>query len=297
VLKPSQLEQLEAMIADWRRRNPDQLYVAFVRFNDFPHSETESLHSELSQQGGLLAPVRQAVREVEEIKLLAERGIFLANHFPIVMEWQFEHLFAKIEMSPLMEGLAENSDDFVATSVRLADALDALPDRLSQERADTLEDLARRVAEERQRTLAQFFTRLDEQRQGLLNDLIEGNEQLSPLLVSIESSGIVLRDTAQSLEKLFGTDEPPAPPGAPSGFETLDATLGNISRTANELNLLAANLEALATGGTAGLLLDDIDSRLREQELRVFLYGAGLILLIFLLLTVYSLVVRDRRMS
>ncbi|GGO77150.1 hypothetical protein GCM10011348_06070 [Marinobacterium nitratireducens] len=295
VLKPLQLEQLRALVEDWRQRNPEQLYVAFVRFNDFPHSQSENLQAELAQEGGLLAPVRKAAREVEEIKLLAERGIFLANHFPIVMEWQMEHLFSKIEMSPLLTGLAEDSDEFVATSVRLADAMEALPDRLSLERAAMLEDLALRVAAERQQTLNQLFLSLDEQRADLLRDLEQGSSQLIQLLQSVEQSGTVLRDTAKSLETLFGGDKPPPAPGEPSGLETLDRTLGNISGAAVELNLLTGNLESLATGGASALLLDDIEARLRAQELRLFLYAAGLILLFFVLLTAYRLAIRDRR--
>ncbi|NVK40692.1 MAG: hypothetical protein HWE39_05560 [Oceanospirillaceae bacterium] len=107
----------------------------------------------------------------------------------------------------------------------------------------------------------------------------------------------MLRDTAQSLEKLFGSDKPgPArAPGEPSGLESFDIILGNISRAAVELNLLTGNLEALATGGASARLLDDIEARIRAQEQRLFLYVAGLILLFFVALTLYRLVVLERQ--
>jgi hypothetical protein len=302
VLTEEQLGTLRMLISEWRRENPKQHYVAYVRFDDFSASQLRaSFHEELRREGGLLAPLKEAVREIEEVKMLAERGIFLANHFPILAEWHMDYLFSKITSSPEVSGLLEDSHSLVEASAHLVEAMEELPDRLSKERADLLEDLSVRVAEERRHTIDQFVMAVQEQREGLLSDLKEGDEELTALLTKVESAGTVLRDTAQSLEGLFGADEPKVveekEAEGPTGLEALDVTLGNITAAAMELNVLVKQLESFTTSEATASALDAVDARLRAHEKRLFLYGAGLILLFFLGLTVFAVTTRAFRNS
>jgi hypothetical protein len=146
-------------------------------------------------------------------------------------------------------------------------------------------DLAVRVAQERQRTLEQLFMGFQEQQEVLLASLKGGGSELSGLLEKVERAGMVLRDTAQSLERLAGPEEPgEAREEEVSGRASVDMTLGNISTTATQLNLLVKNIETLAGGETFAVLLDEVDGRMRAHEYRVFLYAGALMALFFVLL-------------
>lgn len=296
-----QVAILRELIAAWRRENPGQRYVAYVRFEDFaPSLLKDRFSEEVSRGGGLLAPVKEAVKEVEEVKMIAERGIFLANHFPILMEWHMDYLLSKVAISPEVSGLLEDSRRLSEAGGNLAATVKGLPDRLAKERADLLEDLAVRVAEERRRTLEQLVETVRGQREELLQDLREGDEELASLLGKIESAGTVLRDTAQSLERLFGADEPKAveeEAEGPTGLEALDVTLGNITTAAVELNVLVKQLESLMSSEATASALDAVDARLRTHEKRLFLFGAGLILLFFLGLIAFAVTTKALRSS
>ncbi|MGW8272912.1 MAG: hypothetical protein ACWGN7_05935, partial [Thermodesulfovibrionales bacterium] len=88
VMTEAQLATLRELIEEWRSENSEQRYVAYVRFDDFAASRQHtSFQEELRREGGLLAPLKDAVREIEKVEMLAERGVFLANHFPILAEW------------------------------------------------------------------------------------------------------------------------------------------------------------------------------------------------------------------
>ncbi|MGL4234268.1 MAG: hypothetical protein ACRCWJ_23135, partial [Casimicrobium sp.] len=127
VMKPEQLEALDAMILDWRRRNRDTQMVSFVRFDDFAASRDKSMIADVKSGGGLLAPVDEAKKAVDEVRLLAERAFFLGKRLPFLMQWQVR--------STIDETMTSSAMTQVTDSVpMIAKAVDRLPQDIARER-------------------------------------------------------------------------------------------------------------------------------------------------------------------
>jgi hypothetical protein len=83
-----QLEVIDYLIWDWRRRNPGIEVVSYVRFDDFAAARGKSIIADVKSGGGLLAPVGEATKAVDEMRLLAERSFFYAKRLPFLINWQ-----------------------------------------------------------------------------------------------------------------------------------------------------------------------------------------------------------------
>jgi hypothetical protein len=83
-----QLEVIDYLIWDWRRRNPGVELVSYVRFDDFAAARGKSVVADVKGGGGLLAPVGEATKAVDEARMLAERAFFYAKRLPFLVNWQ-----------------------------------------------------------------------------------------------------------------------------------------------------------------------------------------------------------------
>jgi hypothetical protein len=128
VLKPGQRKVLEDMIDTWRGRNPDVEIVTGVRFSEFSEYRGKSVLDGVPLGSGLLAPVSDAVRQMEETRLLAERGLFLTKRMPQLLRWEAEALLNSMMLHPEIRKLSE-------TSARVAGVLETLPSKVAEERA------------------------------------------------------------------------------------------------------------------------------------------------------------------
>jgi hypothetical protein len=59
-----------------------------VRFDDFAAERGKSVIAEVKGGGGLLAPVGEATKAVDEMRMLAERAFFYAKRLPFLLRWQ-----------------------------------------------------------------------------------------------------------------------------------------------------------------------------------------------------------------
>lgn len=131
VLKPEQRTVMEEMIREWRVKNPTPEAVAFIRFNDFAAYRGKTILDGVPLGSGLLAPVSEAMRSIEESRLLAERALFLAKRMPLLARWHAES-YANGQLNrPEVQAL-------VASANKLADAASALPQDVAKERAIVL---------------------------------------------------------------------------------------------------------------------------------------------------------------
>jgi hypothetical protein len=88
VLDKNQREDLEAVIRDWQKRNPDQLRVEGVRFSTFS-KETGKLAAEQAKRTrGLLSSLKSATASADQAVLLGERALFLAQREPFLLRLQ-----------------------------------------------------------------------------------------------------------------------------------------------------------------------------------------------------------------
>jgi hypothetical protein len=158
--------------------------VAFVRLSDIRRGGSTSVET----GDGMFAALHGATAQVDQVRLLTERSLFLAQRLPFLMRWQAEvyttgalatteaqQTQAQIEqmsavataMSRLLEGLAAQ-----ITQEREA-ALTDLFAHIERERRAALEQIADLVQEERKATLAEASATIDAQRAGTLKDILQ----------------------------------------------------------------------------------------------------------------------------
>lgn len=89
-LTPEQMQELDALITSWRRRNPEARRVEFLRLDDVGASRGCSLANEVREGGGLFAPVDRAVDVAERTRQLGERLFWLSKRAPSQLSWQLE---------------------------------------------------------------------------------------------------------------------------------------------------------------------------------------------------------------
>lgn len=94
LLTDKEIQQIDQLVRQWFKNNPGQFRVEKIRFGDF-----SSLASEIarSQRGGwfsgfsvsnILVDTKSAVQAVDQMVLVANRAIFLAQHLPGLIRLQ-----------------------------------------------------------------------------------------------------------------------------------------------------------------------------------------------------------------
>ena len=112
-LTPEQLEELKALVAEWRTEHPDQRYVSYIRFSDFSgmrprrHDKTPNLLSISRLLSALqIVNMDEATRSVDQARMVAERTIYLSQRIPTILRWQTEMLFFGLAKDATREGRA-----------------------------------------------------------------------------------------------------------------------------------------------------------------------------------------------
>ena len=141
VLKPEQRQVVEEMIDTWRERNPNVEAVAYVRFSEFSEYRGKSILDGVPFGSGLLAPVSDAMRQLEETRMLAERAMYLTKRMPQLARWQAEALLNTALMHPEVQRMND-------TVIRVVTVLEGLPAKVAEERAVILKKM-----EEREKTI------------------------------------------------------------------------------------------------------------------------------------------------
>ena len=156
-LDPPQMDQLMALIRRWREANPDVTYFPFVRFSKFAAERRESKLEQSEAPEGLIDSVEAATQRAEEIRLLAERGLYLGTRMP-----QLASLFAELWSSRLALDIATERRD----------AIGQLTDAVQNERQATIDDFMAGVTAERQQVLAEMEKVLQSERQAIIEDFM-----------------------------------------------------------------------------------------------------------------------------
>jgi hypothetical protein len=116
ILDPSQGEALIRRIDEWRSKNPDLVFVEFVRLTDFSRRAGGNAAVVRPEDvRGLLSSVHGATKAADEAVLLAERALFLASRLPFIARHQ-ARLGGREVIGDTMELLG--STDALVESVR-----------------------------------------------------------------------------------------------------------------------------------------------------------------------------------
>jgi hypothetical protein len=156
VYTPEQLTQLRGLIDDWRSKHADARAVDFMRLTELGDARQVQTLIDASRPGGMLAPVREANRELEEMRLLAERLAFLATRMQVVVTLQIELALAKMAVQPEIRQLLEDSRSFAVVSDRFAEAFATLVADLPEERRAAVGQILRGLRAEREQIFAEL---------------------------------------------------------------------------------------------------------------------------------------------
>ena len=163
ILSPSQREQLNSIISDWKQRHPGSLYVAGIRLDDLASARA----GKEQKNGGLIliADVSRAVGKVDEALQYGERAMFYLERLPRLTTMQTSLALAQVGSAPAVLSLTGSAEKASA-------AITELPDKVTtaiSTNASTVKEIlpgiqmslteSRRVAEAIDRTInSAFFT-------------------------------------------------------------------------------------------------------------------------------------------
>jgi hypothetical protein len=174
-LQPDQLAEVRQIIERWMagdrtsRITEAARIPSFVDLADPSHKAGGGVMSELTALVNVdpLVGLEPAVREVEETRQLAERGLYYLQRMPELLSVRVELQLLRSSRSPEVLGALESVQRVSEAAASLATTAEALPANVSAER---------------EAAVAQIAAELSAQRAGLLHDLDQAREPLVELL-------------------------------------------------------------------------------------------------------------------
>lgn len=152
VLTLEEQQELRDAIQEWRKRNPDQIYVEYVRFGDFADFLGESAIEKAQQSGGFFG-ISEATRSVDEALVLAERALFYLQRVPGIARFSAKLVVYDLIEQPQIKQLLSDTNTLAHTMDQTTKLMEELPKQIAQERAATIDHLMDRVAAEREAIL------------------------------------------------------------------------------------------------------------------------------------------------
>jgi hypothetical protein len=293
VYSPEQVEQLHQVIADWRAQNPDVTVVGMVRLAEFGDSRQISGLQNAGKPGGMLAPVREANRNIEEMRLVAERVMFMITRMQLMLNLQTHWAFTDIAMQPEVRQLLANSQGFL-------DVADSF--------AVTFDELVEGLPVEREAAIEQALTGLNEEWKEILFTLTAGEGGVAETLGEVHATVEAASELAERLNQVIVTadaflrriDEEGSVDTKPFDILEYQGTLVDATMTLKEINAALASVERLleSTGLEKQLPLVVEGANTFEEEVvskilnRLFLQGVLLIFVYFGVFIAYRWAVR-----
>jgi hypothetical protein len=235
-LSPAQQQQLRDLFVAWQKQNPDVVNVPFIRFQSFVSHMREQASSDTALlSGGLMgligldpmAGLDPAVRQVEQSRLLAERAVFYAQRVPIIFDLQLDRTLNRMAAGPESQKLQQQTASLAMSAARFATVAEALPGTLSAER----EALIRQLSE----TLSAQEAALRPMLLDLRSALDAGN-----------ATAASVDEAVRAIDALVARFErkPGEPPGKPFDISEYTRAAAEITRAANQLQLLLGSVHA-----------------------------------------------------
>ena len=132
---PIQQTELHQLIKVWRKANPRQRFVSGVHFDEVAILRGKnSISLTLSDSSDLLAPIDRAAQEAEDIRLLAERGVFLMERLPQLLMAQARYVIHEEVAPEQIDNLVKDFSEISGSMVEAQKLVAGFPQLLTQER-------------------------------------------------------------------------------------------------------------------------------------------------------------------
>ena len=265
VLTPEQQEELRTLIQEWRKKNPDQHYVGFIRLSNILElvDKDSFIHKE-TQPGGLLAPIKEATKAVDEIRFSTERAMYQASRMQLLLDFEAEVTYHDLANQPEIRQLLSDITDFRETVERL-------PAQISDERKNIMRDLG-----SQEKSIQNVVTDIRE-------TMKEGNDLISSVNETTKTVDTVFA-------RIYTMLRTPAT-GRPFDIMDYHNTMVVVSDALKQANLVLDSMDELLTSAdweqrmpVLLRLADRVESKGEELVTQIFIYGVALILIFFLAL-------------
>lgn len=273
-----QLEVLDYLIWDWRQQNPGIEIVSYVRFDDVAAARGKSIVADVKSGTGLLAPVGEATKAVDETRMLAERAFFYVKRLPFLLNWQVrlavEDVLGQSEIQEMSRGL-----------LGVTRMVEKLPQDIAREREALLATLKREQP---------LFNALSSQYRGAVGDT-------TTLVGSLTDFADTSQQTLAEFNELVKTINKD---GRPFDIREYGATLDKLTAALQQADRLAGTGLAVAQTAQPQSLTELMKGGSQQTETlaarildTAFWRGFALMVVFFAMLALYRLfcLLIDRR--
>ena len=112
VLTREQQSELRSLILLWRKRNPNKLKFNLIRFNDFALDRNKSTLVEKKKAGGLFKSVDKATEQIEQMRMVTERGMYLGTRLPLLIGNFSQAWMNEMIVNPEVQKIIDNIQTF-----------------------------------------------------------------------------------------------------------------------------------------------------------------------------------------
>ena len=288
VLRPEQLQQLDALILDWRKRNPHVDILAYLRFDEVAGQRGPNALDEI-KASGFFAEIASATKVADDARLLAERAFYQAKRMPFLMTWQMEALMNDMLLKPELTQSLKAADAIAKSVDRTSLAVEKLPEQIAREReavVTLLEDrngrLTHMMGEVRKTTL------VADQLTSRVHQVTESAVKLSANLRDT-ASGVT--ETSRAVDQLLAKhSSPPRPDAKPFEIEPYVKASSELNQTVAGLNTLLGATDTLMGKRPWAVPAQEVSALLTAQIDHVFWRALMLILAFFALLLAYRII-------
>ena len=285
VLRPEQLQQLDALILDWRKRNPHVEILSYLRFDEVAGQRGPNVLDEIKATG-LFAEIAEATKVADEARLLAERAFYQVKRMPFLMTWQMESLMNELLVKPEFSQSMKAADTLAQSADRTSLAIEKLPDLLAKEREAlfaVLEDrdgrLSGLLGEVRKTTLAA------EQLTVRVNQAMESGERVS---ANLRDTAHGATESSRAFDQLLARHAgPPSSNTKPFEIEPYVKASADLNQTVAGLNSLLSTTDAWMEKRPWAVPAQEVEALIGAQIDRVFWRALMLVMAFFTLLFSY----------
>ena len=261
ILDETQRAELRERIETFHRDNPELSTFSHLRFADFP-SRRSSSALKRKKSGGIFGSVKQITEQVEQTRVLAERGLYLSTRLPLLTGGFADAWVSRLSSNPAVSELQENVRTFAEVSERIATVAEELPDRVTAERAETIEQVMREATVLRRETIEQLLEGVAQQRTDLIREFAAEEERLGGLLTELRHTLTEANTLTLSVDTLaqrfdLGAEGagPPKGPEEPLDIEEVRLAIVDTRSVVQELNgLVLTTTELLNSPGADRLV-------------------------------------------
>jgi hypothetical protein len=265
ILTATQKTELLERIEAFHIANPELTSFSHLRFADFP-SKRDSSSLKATSSGGIFKSVGRISDQVEQTRMLAERGMYLSTRLPLLGGGFADIWLSRLSANPAAADVLGDIHTFAEVSERLAIVAEQLPEQITTERTETILQLADEFAAERKETVDHVFSNIAKERQLILDQMVAEEQRLTGVITELRTTIEAGNELTLSVDALAerldlggeAATETYSEPVRPFDIEDYRQTLIQASAAIHDLNDLVGSTHRLVDSDGADKLLPQV---------------------------------------